>query len=527
MNVDPAGSGTLAALAPVIEQLPECAVLLAMDSSIAYVNSMFEHWTGYQRDEVLGRNCTQIDCGLNDPAFLDAMASCLAHGGTFRGVFENRNRAGDAYHAETTISPVGDETGTTCFYLVLSRNSLDMAYAGPALDFIIKDTPLGMYVLQEGRFRYLNARFLEQSGFSLGELRDQPWYSLVAPEDREAVDKASKEMLRGERQAPFEYRSFGRYGEARWYLGTVARTDFDGRAGVVGTRIDITERKLAEQRLVEANSLHAATIEAAGDGILVIQDERAVSFNRQFTKMWNLPESLRPGVPEDEVMGYVSALLRSADEFVSRVKAARSQPDSDIVDMVELVDGRVFEVHSRTQWIEGRAAGRAWSFHDLSRLSFSDESTVFYMREQFERLSLTMEELVVELTETTALKDLGRTARMIMTLKELGCRVALDDFGAGFSSFQELRSLPLDLLKIDGSFIRDITRSARDVEIVRSIVHLAGALGMETVAEEVVDAPTLALLGEIGVDMAQGYYIGRPRPASRLIEQPASRRPAA
>jgi EAL domain-containing protein (putative c-di-GMP-specific phosphodiesterase class I) len=98
-------------------------------------------------------------------------------------------------------------------------------------------------------------------------------------------------------------------------------------------------------------------------------------------------------------------------------------------------------------------------------------------------------------------------------LKRLGCRFALDDFGAGFGSFYYLKYLPLDFLKIDGDFIRDLASSPVDQVLVRGVVEVARGLGMETIAECVEDAETLALLSEYEVDYAQGFHVGRPRPA--------------
>src|SRR5690606_39654804 len=109
----------------------------------------------------------------------------------------------------------------------------------------------------------------------------------------------------------------------------------------------------------------------------------------------------------------------------------------------------------------------------------------------------------------------GRRARAAMNiLREMGCRFALDDFGVGFSSFGMLRTLPVDLLKIDGSFIMNLTVDAVNQRLVRAMVEVARALGQRTVAERVPDAATLNLLADYGVDFAQGFFIGRPEPVS-------------
>ena len=101
-------------------------------------------------------------------------------------------------------------------------------------------------------------------------------------------------------------------------------------------------------------------------------------------------------------------------------------------------------------------------------------------------------------------------------MRGLGCAIALDDFGAGLGSFSSLKRLPIDYLKIDGEFVGGVAGNPVDREMVRAIVMLARAVGRRTVAELVPDAETLELLATDGVDYAQGFHIGHPRPISEL-----------
>ncbi len=118
--------------------------------------------------------------------------------------------------------------------------------------------------------------------------------------------------------------------------------------------------------------------------------------------------------------------------------------------------------------------------------------------------------LGIEITETAAVVDMMKAHTFIASLKSIGVRVALDDFGSGFSSFHYLRNLPVDMLKIDGSFVRELPSSPRDQHIVRSMVELAAGLGIGITAEWVESEETLRLLRSFGVGYAQGYFLGRP-----------------
>jgi len=125
--------------------------------------------------------------------------------------------------------------------------------------------------------------------------------------------------------------------------------------------------------------------------------------------------------------------------------------------------------------------------------------------------------LVMEITETAAIYNIHVAKDFLRTLRDQGCELALDDFGMGFSSFYQLKNLDIDYLKIDGSFVRNLSKDPVDRHLVMAMVDLAGSLGKRTIAEFVEDADTLEILRSIGVDCAQGFHIGRPRPLDEVL----------
>jgi diguanylate cyclase (GGDEF)-like protein len=130
--------------------------------------------------------------------------------------------------------------------------------------------------------------------------------------------------------------------------------------------------------------------------------------------------------------------------------------------------------------------------------------------------------LCLEITESVALHDLENTRRFIDTVRSYGAKVALDDFGAGYTSFSYLKELPADLLKIDGSLVVNINRHPANVAIVEAVVSLARNLGMKTIAEWAEDLETVQTLVEVGVDYVQGWAISRSQPAEVLLEADSS-----
>lgn len=149
---------------------------------------------------------------------------------------------------------------------------------------------------------------------------------------------------------------------------------------------------------------------------------------------------------------------------------------------------------------------------NLSSRSFDDDAAYEALAMLLERHGLPGDRLLLEITETAALANISGATRVMAKFRGLGCAFGLDDFGVGYSSFQYLKELPVDFVKIDGSFIKGLTRNHDDVVFVRALVHAVRGYGKATVAEFVEDEATLTILRDLGVDYAQGYLIGRPGP---------------
>jgi diguanylate cyclase (GGDEF)-like protein len=158
---------------------------------------------------------------------------------------------------------------------------------------------------------------------------------------------------------------------------------------------------------------------------------------------------------------------------------------------------------------------------NLSGPSISDPGFLDWLMVQIASSTVPADWLTFELTETAAVNNLEQAKTLMDRLGELGCRFALDDFGTGLSSLAHLKALNFSTLKIDGSFIRDILHNERSQSLVRAVAQLAGAMGMEIVAEYVETPEICMRLIELQVQFGQGYAIGRPRPLDGILDQPA------
>ena len=149
---------------------------------------------------------------------------------------------------------------------------------------------------------------------------------------------------------------------------------------------------------------------------------------------------------------------------------------------------------------------------NLSGASVNHKQFLNFLKEQFAQYPIPPQSICFEITETTAVTNLRQAAQFIRELKQLGCRFALDDFGSGMSSLAYLKNLPVDYLKIDGSFVKNITSDRVNYALVECFNRVGQVMGMKTIAEFVENEATLELLRSLGVDYAQGYGIAKPCP---------------
>ncbi|HFD80368.1 MAG TPA: bifunctional diguanylate cyclase/phosphodiesterase [Gammaproteobacteria bacterium] len=271
---------------------------------------------------------------------------------------------------------------------------------------------------------------------------------------------------------------------------------------------------------------------------------------RNRVHLYDASDSDKDGMAED--MGWASRVrdMLEGDKFQLVYQPIMALNDDQVQDYEVLVrmvcdDGEIILpggfmpaaerfglIHSVDRWIIRRALlqlsrlhqqGEAVRFSiNLSGKAFEDQALLPMIRELLDDSNVDPSRVCFEITETAAIAKLSAAEKFIRSLKGMGCQFALDDFGAGFSSFAYLKHLPVDKLKIDGSFVQGMADSHIDQAMVQSMNQVAHALGKQTIAEYVENAATLELLRDYGVDYAQGNYIGKPREALMSITRPSA-----
>ncbi len=222
--------------------------------------------------------------------------------------------------------------------------------------------------------------------------------------------------------------------------------------------------------------------------------------------------------PHQEGKDHYELLLRMRDERGRIVKPAAFLPAAERYKYATKLDRWVVEF--AFQWLEKipELLDRlSMCSINLSGHSISGTDFLYYLLEQLEKTAIPPSKLCFELTETATISNLVGANELIGELRSWGCRFALDDFGTGLSSFEYLKNLPVDFIKIDGQFISNIVNDPVNYTMVKSINDIAKVMSKETIAEFVDSEAALATLREIGIDYAQGNIIAKPKPLSNLL----------
>lgn len=294
---------------------------------------------------------------------------------------------------------------------------------------------------------------------------------------------------------------------------------------------NINRESTSEIEILLSAGTACATAKEAGRNKIHFHSSDAAGGNRSIISQWTarisdaLDESrfviyCQPIVPIGGSNGvkHYEALVRMVDSAGNLVAPGKFIPAAESSGLIDDIDRWVFEkVFSTLEAMPPEKRARYSFSVNLSGNTISDEKFRDYVINRFTQSDLEPGLIQFEITETAAVRHFDGALKFISALNELGCTFALDDFGSGLSSFGYLKQLPVDYLKIDGSFVRKMEVSDVEYSMVSTINHLAHIMGLQTIAECVENQAQLSMLEEIGVDYVQGFLIATPVPLSSII----------
>jgi diguanylate cyclase (GGDEF)-like protein len=296
---------------------------------------------------------------------------------------------------------------------------------------------------------------------------------------------------------------------------------------------EINEFGESGTRLMSAVEHACRNAKEAGRDRIEIHHESNGELTRR-EKLINMVGQIRDAMDNDRMQLVCQRILPVTDreteqapyyEILLRVQDENGQPVSheQFIQAAEMynrtIDVDRWVVHHVVEWLEQRqTAGKPLPIVsvNLSGRSVNNKEFMDTIAERIIKCTIPRNHLCFEITETAAIGNMGQATHFINRIKRLGCSFSLDDFGTGVSSYSYLKALPVDYIKIDGSFVRNCHQEPHDLAVIKSINELGHAMGKKTIAEFVENEDILTRLNDIGVDYAQGYGIEMPIPITQL-----------
>ncbi len=495
--------------ASLLDEIDASVVTTDLQGEVLSWNKGAELLYGWSRTEAIGSNVGELI--VSDEAEpWEVTESALERDGRWDGECLKRRKDGSTFPAYVRHRSICDESGRRIGVVAVSMDvsqrkegERELRTARNYLRAVTDSIGQGVYTADNaGRINYMNPVAQELLGWTLQELEGKPAHDVVHSRKPDGSPYPIEEcpimiaLRRGERASVPDdifIRRDGRHLPVAYTAAPI--TTGDGMEGGVIVFEDITERKAETERLesqLEKLSWVREIREALVDGRFELHAQPIVEIASGHVVQRELLLRMRVGGA-----GGAVEKLHAPSDFL---------PVAEEFGLIGDID----------RWVIDRATELARTGVpvelNVSACSICDPSVLEHIRRALDRTGADPRIMVFELTETAILSDIGAARAFIDELHAMQCKVALDDFGTGYGGFTYLKQLPIDYLKIDMEFVRDLPSNTASRNVVEAIVSLARGFDLITVAEGVEDGETLELLRQLGVDCAQGYHLGRPAP---------------
>jgi diguanylate cyclase (GGDEF)-like protein/PAS domain S-box-containing protein len=542
----------------IIENTEEAVVITDSEAVILDVNDAYTEITGYTREDVVGQNPRFCKSGRHDEQFYKEMWRQLLENGIWSGEIWDRRKQGDVFEKWLTINAIQDSGGATVSYVGVFTDITEKKNAERKLRNILFYDPLTKLPN-----RTLFQERLEQAILNSQE-RDMPLALFCIDLDRfkdindtlghkagdELLVQAAKRIRNGLRKSDIVARLCG--DEFCVILSEIKLRESVGLLAMrlihllqqpfylaeqevfvdasIGISIYPDDAKEAEGLLQNADTaMHFAKEQARGS----FQHFRS-QMNERLLQRLNLEHDLRHALEQEEfLLHYQPKYSLTEERFVGAEALVRwLHPKEGMISPAEFIP--VAEAGSMIialgEWVlrtacrqvktwEEEGLGRLRIAVNLSSKQFQDRKLLQFIKDTLQETGLAAEQLELEITESTVMEHPQQTAELLREIRELGVRIAIDDFGTGYSSLAYLKKFPVNTLKIDQSFVADLTKDSEDEAIVDSIIRMAAGLKLDVVAEGVETQEQLDFFKKRRCKEVQGYFFSKPLPAEAFAEK--------
>jgi diguanylate cyclase (GGDEF)-like protein/PAS domain S-box-containing protein len=544
-----AANAALRKLSLAVEDASDSIYITERSGTIEYVNNAVREMSGYSREELIGRNPEIFKSGKHDAAFYKDMWDTVHAGRTYHNIITNRKKNGELFEVYHTITPLKNEAGEITHFVATSKdltrqrlleervNHLayydhltDLPNMTLFLDRIKQELPRTEYRKRQvavltvniDRFSFINETFGTESGDEVL---------------REVGRRLSSVVRDGDTVARLGRDHFGvllvDVAQSRDIVFVVTRifSALERPLRVMGADIAVNLYigiSVSPQDTMDAVQLMAnseiAVAKARYQGLNSYQFFTS-EMNQLASNFAVFQKSLLQALTNNEFVLHYQPYFNVATRTLAGIECLIrwNSPEHGFIYPTNFIpsleDTRM--IIQVGQWVVHEACRQIREWQDkgyamvpvttnLSAVQFKQADVGDFIETTVRESGIDPRNLAFELTESTMMENPEKIRLLLTRLKKLGISISTDDFGTGYSSLSYLKNLPLDNLKIDISFVKDITTNTDDGAIVSSIVSMAHNLRLKTIAEGVETAEQLKTLHELGCDMVQGFYLCRP-----------------
>lgn len=522
---------------------------------VFWVNKAFTKLSGYREDEILNSKISVLKSGIQDAAFYENLWSTIKAGKTWRGEIVERHKTGSLFTVEQVIAPVFDANGQISHFVAIQEDVTERKNAEGRIQHLANydqltglpnrrlfreqlneiierakkyNTKVALLFADLTNFNRINDTLGHAAGDKLLKAIADRLARLVSNNDFLARIGGDEFAIVSENIANAEAVAV----KARSMIETIlAPMQIENVEVNVGACVGIAicpDDEVEPERLVNFTdmALHKAVRSSPNSYFFFSQE-----MNAETAERLSLEHDLRRALANNEFVLYYQpqldlktgkilsfeALIRWINAERGMVSPMKFIPIAEDTGLIIPIGSWVLQeaLRQMTQW-DAQGLPPFSVAVNLSVVQFQQDDLASGVEEALKRYNMPSSRLELELTESVVMQDAQKAGNVLSRLSNVGIKLAIDDFGTGYSSLSYLKRFAVNRLKIDQSFVRDMTSNSDDAEIAQAIINLGHTLGLEIVSEGVETPEQLNLLKRQGCDVIQGYYVGKPMPADMI-----------